>query len=198
MSEKFVALRDKRLFGGVPARPNLSIHNLDAETPVRLAFNGIRADARARKIHTLFILCHGYAGINRRFGQSMDAGGMGLKLGREGLNHSNVEAWRAIRGKADNIVIYACAAADRQPGNELTVADGRYLMGALALYTAADVYAADSIQWYDTYKDRPNGAYDFRAWEGQLLKFPALDGKGVPVGKAPVELNDVLQVRPHD
>jgi len=176
----------------VPARAHLAIYNTDATTPIRNVLNSITSYAGGGKIHTLFILCHGYAGENSRLRVSMDAGGMGLELGKEGLLHSNVDQWRQVRNKMENIVVYACAAADTQLGNELTKADGRYLMGALALQTNADVYAADSIQWYETYKGLRNGAFKFADWEGQLLKFSASTGMSVPVASVPDELTAVL------
>jgi hypothetical protein len=65
-------------------------------------------------------------------------------------------------------------------------------MGALALCTNANIYAADQIQWYYTHADMRNGAFDFRTWEGQLFKFSASTGTGVTTNKAPVELSQVL------
>jgi hypothetical protein len=117
---------------------------------------------------------------------------MGLQLGTEGLLHSNVGLWGQIKNKVSNIVIYACAAADTEPGNENTTADGKYLMGALALTTNADVYASDRIQWYLTYKGLHNGAHNFGTWEGTLYKFPAQTGMGTAVASVPVELTAVL------
>jgi hypothetical protein len=96
----------------------------------------------------------------------MDAGGMGLQLGREDLTHSNVSAWRAIKDTTSNIVVFSCAAANTEKGNEGTRADGRYLMGALAVHTNATVYAADRIQWY-----HKRHVIDFGGWEGTLLRF---------------------------
>lgn len=187
-----MAIHDRRLRGGVPARPGLAIHHTDASTPLRVVFNHIRHYAGAGKIHSLFILCHGYAGANKRLHMSMDAGGMGLQLGREGMRQSNVNQWVAIKDKVSNIVIYACAAADTQPGNERTEADGQYLMGALALCTNADVFAANRIQFYFTHADLPRGAFDFSTWEGDLYKFSKMNGRSVTTNKAPVEFAQVL------
>jgi hypothetical protein len=192
MTQNYMAVRDKRLQGGVPARPHLAIQNTDATTPLRGVFNHINAYARLGKIHSLFVLCHGYAGENDRLNFSADAGGMGLELGREDVTHANVGQWANIKNKVSNIVVYSCAAADTEPGNENTDADGRYLMGALALCTNADVYAADRIQWFGTYRDLPNGAFDFGAWEGDLYKFSANTGQGIVVASVPVEFTDVL------
>lgn len=193
MTQKYMAVRDRRLRGGVPPREHLEIQNTDASTPLRSLFNHVTRYAGSGKIHSLFVLCHGYAGADKRINVSLDAGGMGLQLGREGLRHSNVAQWTQIKNKVSNIVVYSCAAADTQPGNENTNADGKYLMGALALHTNSDVYAADKIQWYYTYKGMPNGAFDFRDWEGQLYKFSAGNGLSSPVTKAPREFAELLR-----
>ena len=65
-------------------------------------------------------------------------------------------------------------------------------MGALALYTNANVFAADRIQWYYTHADMPSGAFDFRAWDGSLYKFSAGTGLSVTTNKAPAEFTQVL------
>ncbi len=191
---RYFALRDRRLEGGVPSRAKLSIFNTSASTPLANAFasiNGVAAGAGG-KIHSMFVLCHGYAGSNDRAGMSMDAGGMGLELGREDVTHTNVAMWSAIAGKVDNIVVYSCGAGDTQPGNEGTTADGRYLMGALAIHTNANVYAADKIQWYGTFNDLANGRYDFGAWEGTLFCFPPNGNSPTIVAAPPVEFSDVM------
>jgi hypothetical protein len=189
----YLALHDRRLMGGVPARPRLSIVNTDGKVPLHGTFAQINGVAQAiGKINSIFVLCHGYAGENTRAMVCQDAGGMGLQLGREGVFHANAALWGAIANKVDNIVIYACAAADTEAGNENTIADGRYLMGALAIYTNATVYAADRIQWYSTYKGLPNGRFDFGEWEGQLWQFPPDGGSPTKVPFAPVELADVM------
>jgi hypothetical protein len=188
---QYVALRDRRLEGGVPARPHLVIINTDENTSLTAAFRSISAAARGGKIDTMFILCHGFAGENTSAGVSIDAGGMGLELGRQCLLHSNVHHWTAIRGTVKNIVVYSCAAADTQPNNRGTDADGRYLMGALAIHTNAVVYAADKIQWYGTYKGLSNGAYQWGDWEGKLLAFYPDGYTTKLVARAPTEFADV-------
>ncbi|HEY7393676.1 MAG TPA: hypothetical protein VH559_02465 [Gemmatimonadaceae bacterium] len=186
---RYVVLRDRRLGGGVPSRRGLVIVNTDAGQALGNAFMQIKA---VGKVNTLFILCHGYAGSNERAQVSMDAGGMGLQLGREGVFISNVCLWSALKNRVASIVIYSCAAADTQPGNEGTSADGRYLMGALALHTNAFVYAADKIQWYGTYKNLSNGRFDWGAWEGQLWQFPPDGSPPTIVPSAPIEFGDVM------
>jgi hypothetical protein len=189
----YLALRDSRLSGGVPARPRLYIVNTNGSIPLSSAFSQINAAAKASgRIHSMFILCHGYAGSNPRAQMSMDAGGMGLQLGRDNVLHSNVSMWTAIKDKVQNIVIYACAASNTESGNEGTTADGRYLMGALAIHTNANVFAADRIQWYSTYNNVSNGRYDFGAWEGQLWHFPPSGQPPRIVAGAPVEFSNVM------
>jgi hypothetical protein len=190
---QYLALRDRRLSGGVPQRPRLHIVNTDGSTPLRRAFRAINAAARSGgRLHSMFILCHGFAGQNARARVSGDFGGEGLQLGSECVLHENVSDWEAIRGAVSNIVIYACAAADTQPNNVGTNADGRYLIGALAIHTNAVVYAADRIQWYSTHNNLANGRYDFGGWEGRLLEFPPTGGSPVVVHNAPVEIADVF------
>jgi hypothetical protein len=72
---KYVALRDRRLEGGVPSRANLDIINTDAATSLSAAFHTINVNAGSGSISTLFILCHGYAGSNPQAQVSIDAGG---------------------------------------------------------------------------------------------------------------------------
>ncbi len=186
----YVALWDARLQGGIPTRPNLTIVNTDGNTPLSSAFAQISGAARSNggKIKTMFVLCHGYAGENTRAAVCMDAGGMGLQLGKENVLHANVAMWNAIKDTVTNVVVYACAASDTQAGNEGTTADGRYLMGAMAIYTNAMVYAADKIQWYNV----NNGAFDFGAWEGKLWQFPPTGAPPAIVPFPPVEIGDVF------
>jgi hypothetical protein len=117
----------------------------------------------------------------------MDAGGMGLQLGTDGLTLSNVTLWAGILNLATNIVIYACAAADTQPDNVGTTADGKLLMGQLSGFTGSLVYAADLIQWYTS----TNNIINFGGWEGNLWQFNPNGTAPVIVNGAPVELTAV-------
>lgn len=190
---RFLALRDRRLQGGVPARDRLYIINTDGMTPLARAFREINATVRHHgAFDTMFVFCHGYAGTNPGARMSMDAGGQGLQLGAEGVLHSNVSAWSAIKNKTQNIVIYACAAANTEPENIGTNSDGRYLMGALAIHTGAHVYAGDLIQWYFRYNGLVDGRFEFRNWEGRLWHFPPSGGVPGIVSAPPVEFSDVM------
>lgn len=95
---------------------------------------------------------------------------MGMQLGAEGVFHNNVSRWTAIAGTVKRIVVYACSAAATRPDNRGTTADGKYLMGALAIHTGAFVYAADQNQSYDTIGK--HGRFYMRDWEGQVWEFP--------------------------
>jgi hypothetical protein len=150
---KYIVLHDRRLQGAAPIGRRITTLHLDNSTSVFATFPLITTLNQLDGAETLFILCHGYAGFDNRGRVCGDMGGMGLQLGREGLDHSNVARWSAIKGTADNIVVYACGAADTQSDNRGTSADGRYLMGALAIHTQATVYAADRIQWYSAGQD---------------------------------------------
>lgn len=188
----YIALRDRRLGGGVPARAGLHIINTNGSTPLTNAFASINSAARGSRVPAMFVLCHGYAGSNHREGVCADAGGMGLQLGRENVLHSNVAMWTAIQGKVEHIIVYACAAANTEPGNEGSTADGRYLMGALAIHTNAHVYAADRIQWYHRHGGVPNGRFEFGEWEGELLHFPPDGSPPSVISAPPVEFSDIM------
>ncbi len=181
----YLILRDSRLHGTMAAR--CPVITASAGKPLSSLFSAVRsARNNTGTIDTMFILCHGFAGSNDRAGMSMDAGGMGLQLGTETVLHTNVARWTEIAGTCQNIVVYACAASNTEAGNEGSTADGRYLMGALAIHTGATVYAADRIQWYQT------RGMDFGDWEGNLWQFTP---SGVPptmVASVPTGLSAVL------
>jgi len=161
---------------------DLNIISTSGSDPLQNVFDQVNELKQEHgKMHSMFILCHGYAGSSSNLMMSGDFGGQGLQLGTENILHNNVSAWEEIEDTVSNIVVYACAAANTEAGNEFTTEDGEYLMGALAIHTNAVVYAADRIQWYTP------GDFDFGQWEGRLLKFkpsgaPPTEVSGVPVG----------------
>jgi len=187
-----VVLHDRRLDGNPPVGRGITTLRLDASTALAGSLALIASLARLDGPQRLFILCHGYAGINQRGQVCGDMGGMGLQLGKEGVLHSNVASWRAVRGAVTSIVVYSCGAADTQPENRGSAADGRYLMGALAIHANATVYAADRIQWYSTRGARLTGTIDFGNWEGTLWRFQP-DGSVAPSAgnRVPVELDEI-------
>jgi hypothetical protein len=178
--------RDRRLSGSLPFFAAAAYTcNLDATTPLSSAFSRVSMSntLNGGKLDNIFILCHGFAGSNPNAGMSMDAGGSGLQLGRENVLHSNVALWEAIKNKTTNIVVYSCAAGNTEAENVGTRYDGKYLMGALAIHTNANVYAADRIQWYNT------RGYNFGRWEGQLFHFPPDGSNPREVSSPPMELS---------
>ena len=188
----YVVLRDRRAPGGVPSRPHVMIINTDKETPLNNAFSAIRACRAHGPIHSLFLICHGVTGRDyQELVSRKGIGGEGLALGNGGVRHSNVAAWIAIRDMVQNIVVYACNAAETQAGYVGTCNDGKYLMGALALHTRATVYAGDVTQYAGHSGER--GTLQFGQWEGQLWRFRPDGSAGVRVSKAPVEYNEMLR-----
>jgi hypothetical protein len=175
----YVILRDERLKGNLVAR--CPVFTVGPTTMLSSIFSSIKG--LASTVDTLFILCHGFAGVNNKALVCMDAGGMGLELGAELMLHTNVSRWEDISGACKNIVVYSCAAANTERGNEGSTADGKYLMGALAIYTKANVYAADRIQWYKTKN------MDFGKWEGNLWVFTPSGGPPKLVIGPPVEVS---------
>jgi hypothetical protein len=181
----YLIVRDQRLEGKLSAK--CDVWTVSKNSSVSSLVSNIKSTANANgAFDTIFELCHGYAGSNRRAQVSMDAGGMGLQLGSDGVLHSNVALWDGMAGSCSNLVVYACAAANTERGNEGSTADGKYLMGALAIHANATVYAADRIQWYDP------DSMDFGDWEGNLWCFPASGAPPSIVGQAPVEVSQVL------
>jgi hypothetical protein len=182
---KFLILRDTRLPGKL--LPACDVWTVTASTSLSSLLASLNGAAQTNgKLDSLFVLCHGYAGVNVRRAVCMDAGGMGLQLGAAGVMHGNVGRWKTISGTCTNIVVYACAAGNTEPGNEGSIADGKYLMGALAIHTGATVYAADRIQWYDS------SNMDFGDWEGNLWQFPPTGTPPTIVPCAPTELTSLL------
>jgi hypothetical protein len=120
-------------------------------------------------------MCHGFEDIyedpvNR---VSVQVGGFGLQLCREGLDLSNVHTTRALNGNVQNIVVFACSAAETYPGSG---GDGRTLCSRLAANTGAIVYGADRPQIY-----RLHGL-DFGRWEGNVYRFTP--GGGIAIAES--------------
>lgn len=126
----YVALRDRRLSGGVPARSNLHIVNTSGTTPLGQAFASINSAARsAGGLQAMFILCHGYAGTNDRARVCMDAGGMGLQLGREDVlrQRGDVDGHPPQGGAHHRVLVRRGEHGAAEPGNAggRPLSDGR-------------------------------------------------------------------------
>jgi hypothetical protein len=175
---KSIILHDRRLKGSAPIARGVTTIRLDRSTPLGSAFSAIKTLKRLDGVQNLYVLCHGYAGQDARAEICADMGG-------EGVLHTNVARWSAIRGDVGTIVVHSCGAADTQPENVGTNADGKYLMGALAIHTNATVYAGDRIQWYAG----STGTINFGNWEGTLWKFEPSGSFGpAPGNRVPLEL----------
>jgi hypothetical protein len=175
--------------------PDLGIVTLDETTSLARAFGAINSwAARPGRLHTVFVLCHGKAGLEDEEQQRCRlAGGSGLTLGKEKVLHSNVHMWRAIRGKVANIVVYSCRAAMTASQDIGSIHDGRYLMGALALHTQATVYASNEIQYSNRYHGLLHGRIEIVPWQGTLLAFPPTGGSPAQVRRAPRELGEAMR-----
>ena len=187
---RYAIIRDKRLGGtfdaGLRNNDQTNIFTAYANTPIRNIHDAIASEIDdALPNRTLFILCHGFAGSSQTRQQSADVGGGGLQLGAENVLHSNVASWSRIAGYFRNIIVYACAASNTEEGTMGTDRDGRYLMGALAIHTRADVYAADRIQYYQ------RRGFNFGGWEGQLLHFGPNGRDPQPVNRPPLEFSEI-------
>lgn len=187
----YFIFRDARLQGNLPAIPGTLItQTLDAATPLATAFSRLNASAAMYgKIKTLFVMCHGEGSGNAASDDDFWwRGGLGLELGKEGLNSKNVNAWAAIKNSVETIVIYACGAAYKGPSSPtlpIVHNDGQGLMAALATKTGAVVFASDLIQWY--YPDD----FNFGKWEGTLYMFLP-GGIRVRASAPPAEVIDVI------
>ena len=150
--------------------------------------DGFRLIASKAPVTCLFIVAHGLEGALEVGSSTQYVSGLGIGLGIEGIFNSNVGMWGQIKGKVQNIVVYACnAATTDSPMMRGSIADGKYMMGQLAIFTGANVYAADRLQSADI-----GDNVDFGPWEGQVFEFSPT-GLGGPrkVDKPPYELKDV-------
>jgi hypothetical protein len=187
---KNIVLHDRRLEGSAPIGRSVSTLRVDAATPLSRVFVMVQTLWNLDGIQRLYILCHGFAGGSERAALCGDFGGMGLQLTRDNVVHENVHRWRCVRGCLSEIIVYSCGAADTQPENVGSSADGKYLMGALALHSGATVYAADRIQWYHT-GNISDGTIRFGSWEGTLFKFDPGGGFGPAAGnRVPIEATE--------
>lgn len=170
--KKDVIFRDTRLEGNFSFWTSAfdSIFELTETTPVIQALRHLYMTAQSNggKVKTLSIMCHGYGTYTSKelFGYEIPVwdGGEGLQLGAEGLTINGISVWSTIKDKVEEIIVYACGAADVQDGGG-DLKNGKVLMSRLAQETNADVYAAEELQYY-----RESGM-DFKAWDGQLYQF---------------------------
>jgi hypothetical protein len=164
-----VILHDTRLKGTVsPGRAD-RVFTVDETTSTDYIISSLRGAAdQLDGIDELSIMCHGYCN------QAETVCGYGIQLGKDDLNLGNVQQWSALYRLIGKIGVFACGAADTEPGNEGTDWDGRQLCSLLASYTNAWVIASTKVQSFTTsmsvwYWDWDE--IDFGAWEGEVLLF---------------------------
>src|SRR5690606_25411450 len=94
---------------------------------------------------------------------------------------SNVARAAVLRGRVQQMIIYACGPARTRSGFQNTAADGQRFCRELAAHSGAVVYAATDTQWYHRV---PSPSLMRRmlsiglqyylglaAWEGRVLRF---------------------------
>ena len=90
-----------------------------------------------------------------------------MELCREGLNLSNVQATRILRGKVNLIIVYACAAAQTVSENRGTIGDGWRFCQELSTYTNTPVIASTHTQRYDLFVGKFGSTWDYISTSGR-------------------------------
>jgi hypothetical protein len=170
---KNMLVHDNRLAGASPVNLAQNTFTVGATTSIHGAFSWIATYAASQSgLDNLIFMCHGYESIveDDIELQSIQSGGFGLHLCREGLTNRNLTETAVLFGKVNRIILLACAPAGSTPMNVGRNGDGRRFCGELALYTGADVMASSETQMYH---GATTGRIDFGAWEGSVYLFPA-------------------------
>ena len=164
-------------------------------TDIAKAFAKIASRARAvGGFDDLLICCHGFEVVLEDFDGAVSfvSGGFGLQLCNENLTFANVSVTGVLKAApprvplVGRIVVLSCAAADSQRAARAAGADGRRLMGSMALATGARVIASSATQLYHLIPSvaqalRSAGGendwrIDFGEWEGDVFEFSPDDG----------------------
>lgn len=191
---KRLVLLDSRLIGMVTDGIG-EVIRVGASTEIRQAFDKVALHAFARGgLDDLLICCHGFEALFEDYdGQlSFMSGGFGLELCAENLSLANVGVTAVLRSippevpLVKRIVVFSCAAADTHRLTKNLGADGKRLMGAMALMTGARVVASTATQYYHLIPSvaqslrSAGGEDDWRIdlgeWEGDVFEFSPIDG----------------------
>jgi hypothetical protein len=191
---KRLVLLDSRLIGMVTDGIG-EVIRVGASTEIRQAFDKVALHAFARGgLDDLLICCHGFEALFEDYdGQlSFMSGGFGLELCAENLSLANVGVTAVLRSippevpLVKRIVVFSCAAADTHRLTKNLGADGKRLMGAMALMTGARVVASTATQYYHLIPSvaqslRSAGGeddwrIDYGEWEGDVFEFSPADG----------------------
>ena len=183
-------VHDRRLGGSSPSGVAANTYEVDGSVAIGHAIGWIGTYARrSGGLSNLSIMCHGYESeMNERDQMCMSemAGGFGLQLCREGLDLGNVSLTTSWRGQIRRIILFACSPAQTAPWNVGGSGDGRRFCGELALWTQAQVIAAEQTQYYVTRRSfwqwltgqNAAGTIDFGSWEGPVYLFSPADPYG--------------------
>jgi hypothetical protein len=183
---KRMLIHDRRLEGNPPSIAQ-NTYQVDLTTSTQHIIDWVQTYSQGQNgLDQLFVMCHGFTD-----GTGFD----GLQLGAQNLTIRNVimtSAWKPRQPLIRSIYLYACGpATGSMLGNPAT--DGQRFCGELALWTGADVYAADAIQWYSRVRSgwqrlfgtNERGTIDFGAWEGQVYRFSPDDGSATRTNLMP-------------
>jgi hypothetical protein len=190
MARRLVLL-DFRLTGMVSSDIG-TVQQVSVRTPIKDAFDQVAAHARkAGGLDDLLICCHGFEGVLEDFDGEVSfvSGGFGLELCQENLTLSNAAVVRSLHATPPlvrRIVVFSCAAADSQRAARAYGADGKRLMGEIALHSGARVVASTATQrysmipnisqWMFNAGSQNDWRIDFGDWEGAVFEFSPDDG----------------------
>lgn len=174
-------VHDTRLEGTAPPGAD-NIFIVNERTPLVHAFGWISQYAGSSGgLSRLVVMCHGLeSGLYDADLCDSDMG-FGLAFCAENLTLSNVARAAVLRGRVQQMVIYACGPARTRSGFQNTAADGQRFCSELAAHSGAVVYAATDTQWYHRVPSPslirrmlsigPQNYIDFGVWEGRVLRF---------------------------
>jgi hypothetical protein len=168
-----IMLHDERLSGSTPNWDGVSGFSVSKDDTIERILGWVRTAYRWHgQMEELGILAHGYV---QMYGGDIGYGGYGVQFGKEDIQTTNVHKWRAVRGMAKRIILYACNTADVDPIANLIGrggGDGRQLCRQLATESDTPVLAAVRTQQYN----RSSNPFHWREikfgnWEGPVYLF---------------------------
>ena len=174
-------VHDSRLEGTAPPGAD-NIYVVNDRTPLVHALGWISQYAGSSGgLSRLVIMCHGLeSGLYDADACDTDLG-FGLAFCSENLTLANVARTAVLRGRVQDMIIYACGPARTRSGFQNTAADGQRFCSELAGHSGAVVYAATDTQWYHQVPSPslvrrmlhigPQNFIEFGAWEGRVLRF---------------------------
>ena len=107
-----VMLCDERI-GTTPQWDGMSGFTVSPDDPIERILSWVAACYRSNgQMEELGVQGHGYV---QMYADGIGYGGHGVQFGKDDIYLRNVSKWRAIRGMAKWIIVYACNAADVDP-----------------------------------------------------------------------------------